>query len=139
MRYKFRYLLAFILLWVSSAFTCGQISLEPLVRDLLVRVQALEERSAEDVVVIDSNGTAVGKLVDGLNLQYLPIPLPQLDPWEPPSVAAGTSFPGPVTGAVPQLSQGNRQKQCLLRYARLPRDRCVHQRTMWPTPPIVSN
>ena len=68
MRYKFRYLLAFILLWVSSAFTCGQISLEPLVRDLLVRVQALEERSAEDVVVIDSNGTAVGKLVDGLNL-----------------------------------------------------------------------
>ena len=40
---------------------------------------------------------------------FLPIPLPQLDPGKPPSVAAGTSFPGPVTGAVPQLSQGNRQ------------------------------
>ena len=44
---------------------------------------------------------------------HLPIPLPQLDPGKPPSVAAGTSFPGPVTGAVPQLSQGNRQTNSL--------------------------
>ena len=61
MRHKFRYVLAFLLLWAASAFTCGQISLEPLVRDLILRVGILE---TTQFVAIDANGDEVGSIVD---------------------------------------------------------------------------
>lgn len=68
MRYKLRHVLALVLLWAVPAFTCGQISLEPLVRDLILRVGALE---AQQAVILDANGVQVGTVTDISGSNYL--------------------------------------------------------------------